>query len=70
MLLMLCVILFSGCTPKIVYLPCKAEKPIRTKSDICGILKDDKKFAECAQIKYINLDKDYDILSTRFDSCK
>lgn len=68
--LILCGILFNGCANKTVYLPCKAEKPIRTARVVCGLIKDDKLFGECAQIKYLNLEKDYDILSTRFDSCK
>lgn len=68
-LLTSCVMFFSGCT-KYVYLPCKAEEPIRTVTPSCGGEHNATGFAKCASVKYINLEKDYDILMTRFRSCK
>lgn len=62
-------LLFSGCVEKRIYLPCKAEKPIKT--DIKCVYDSNKtKYAQCISNKYIQLEGDYDILMTRFDSCK
>lgn len=70
MLLIAFVLLFSGCGCKPIYLPCKAERPIRTEVKVCGGIQDKREFAECVRTKYITLDSDYAILQTRFDSCK
>ena len=69
MVLLSCVLFFSGCT-KEVYLPCKAEEPIRTVQPVCGGLESDFEFGKCASIKYQTLEKDYDVLMARFRSCK
>lgn len=67
--LLSCVVFFSGCT-KTVYLPCKAEEPLRTYHKQCAGESSDVKFAECAASKYITLEGDYDVLLNRFRSCK
>lgn len=68
MVLTVCAILFSGCT-KYVYMPCKAEKPLRSSTESCKG-KSPMEFSMCAQSKYIVLEGDYEILSKTFDSCK
>lgn len=68
--LLLCLmVLSSGCT-KYVYLPCKAEEPIRTAVDNCVYDGNMTKLAKCAAIKHTKLEGDYEILLTRFRSCK
>ena len=68
-LLLFLVATFSGCT-KEVYLPCKAEEPIRTKTEECTYDGNMTKLAKCAAISKATLEGDYDILMTRFRSCK
>lgn len=68
MVLISCVVFFSGCAPK--YLPCKAEEPLRTYHKQCAGESSDVKFAECASSKYITLEGDYEVLLNRFRSCK
>lgn len=71
--LLVCLpLLFSGCVEKKVnvYLPCKAEKPFRTVLPKCVYEGNMTKLAQCAAEKHVILEGDYDILSTRFDSCK
>lgn len=70
MLLISCGLLFSGCPGKNVYLPCKAEEPVRTHMKNCGGEQNVTKFAHCASEKHIMLEQDYDILLARFRSCK
>lgn len=69
-LLTSCVLFFSGCTPKTVYLPCKAEEPLRTYKPSCASEHNATEFGKCAAVKYITLEQDYNILLTRFRSCK
>lgn len=61
---------FSGCTPKIVYLKCKTEKPERSEVKICGGIESDFKFAQCVASEHIKLQGDYNMLDKAFDSCK
>lgn len=68
MVLISCVVFFSGCATK--YLPCKAEEPLRTYHKQCAGESSDMKFAECAASKYITLEGDYEVLLNRFRSCK
>ena len=70
MLLTSCALFFSGCAEKTVYLKCQAEEPMRTPSVICAGEQNATAFAKCASKKYINLEKDYEVLMTRFRSCK
>lgn len=65
-------LLFSGCIEKRVnvYLPCKAEKPLRTSLPRCVNDGNMTKLAQCAAEKHIVLEGDYDVLMTRFESCK
>lgn len=65
-----CVAFFSGCAPKVVHLPCKAEEPLRTHHKNCGSESNATAFAQCAASKHITLEGDYEILLNRFRSCK
>lgn len=67
--LLLCVVFFSGCS-KTIYLPCKAEEPIRTYHKQCAGEQNETKFGECSASKYITLEGDYEVLLNRFRSCK
>ncbi|MFY9141452.1 hypothetical protein [Sulfuricurvum sp.] len=69
MALLSCAVFFSGCT-KTIYLPCKAEEPMRTYHKNCGGENNVTAFAQCASEKHIQLEGDYEILLTRFRSCK
>lgn len=68
MVLISCVLFFSGCAPK--YLPCKAEEPLRTYHKQCAGESSDVEFGKCATSKFITLESDYDVLLNRFRSCK
>lgn len=70
MLLIGCALFFSGCPGRVVHLPCKAEEPVRTFHKNCSSESNVTKFSECAIEKYLWLDNDYNILLTRFRSCK
>lgn len=70
MLLMSLPVLFSGCAEKRIYLPCPAEKPIRTDLPRCAYDGNKTALAQCVSQKYITLEGDYDILLSRFESCK
>ena len=68
--LLVCLpLLFSGCVEKRIYLPCKAEKPIRANMK-CVYDGNKTAYAKCISEKYVTLEGDYDILMTRFESCK
>ena len=67
--LLLCsIVFFSGCGPK--YLPCKAEEPVRTYTKNCTYEGNMTKLSKCAAEKYTVLEGDYEVLLTRFRSCK
>lgn len=68
--LLSCVVFFSGCSPKTLYLPCKAEEPMRTHHKQCAGEINDTKFGECSASKFITLEGDYEILLNRLRSCK
>lgn len=70
MVLLLSVLIFSGCETKTVYLPCKAQEPMRTYHKQCSSENNDTKVGECAVSKFFTLEGDYEILLTRFRSCK
>lgn len=63
-------LLSSGCGPKTVYLPCKAEEPLRTSMPDCAYDGNMTKLSKCAAVKYLQLEGDYNTLLTRFRSCK
>lgn len=65
-----CVVFFSGCMPKTIHFPCKAEEPMRTYHKNCGSESNATAFAQCAAEKHIQLEGDYEILLNRFRSCK
>lgn len=69
-LLLSCALFFSGCPARTVYLPCKADEPIRSFNKNCGHENNVTKFGECVIEKQIWLEHDYDVLLTRFRSCK
>lgn len=67
----LCALLFSGCCDKqYIVKKCETPKPIKSDLPICGGLVKDMDFAECARIKFITLQSDYDKLESAFESCK
>ena len=68
-LLLFSVLAFSGCT-KYVYLPCKAEEPQRTVVVDCEYDGNMTKLAKCAAKSKTALEGDYEVLLTRFRSCK
>ena len=69
--LLLCsALVFSGCVEKKVYLPCKAEEPLRTLTADCEYDGNMTKLAKCAAKNKATADGDYEILLTRFRSCK
>lgn len=70
MLLLCSALVFSGCVEKKIYLPCKAEEPLRTATKDCEYDGNMTELAKCAAVKYTTLEGDYDILMTRFRSCK
>lgn len=61
---------FSGCSPKTIYLPCPAEEPQRTFHKQCSGEHNATKLGECVGERWILLESDYDVLITRFRSCK
>lgn len=69
-LLLSSALVFSGCPGKTVYLPCKAEEPIRTPVVDCEYDGNMTKLSKCVAKSKAVLDGDYDILLTRFRSCK
>lgn len=69
-LLIGCALFFSGCPGKIVYLPCKAEEPARSFNRNCGSENNVTKFGDCVIEKQIWLEHDYEVLMSRFRSCK
>lgn len=69
MVLILYVLLFSACS-KTVYLSCEAEEPQRTYHKQCGNEQNITKLYQCASERFILLESDYEILKTRFRSCK
>ena len=71
MLLLLCVLLCSGCTTtKYVVKPCETPIPKKSELPVCGAVKGDMAFAECARTNYLVIQKDYDVLLENFKSCK
>lgn len=70
MLLVGCGLFFSGCPAKTVYLKCKAEEPTRSYDKNCGHENNVTKFSKCVIEKQLWLEHDYDVLMTRFRSCK
>lgn len=69
--LLLCsALVFSGCPGKTVYLPCKAEEPLRTPTVDCEYDGNMTKLAKCAAKNKTTLEGDYEVLLTRFRSCK
>lgn len=64
------IVVFSGCAPKTIYLPCKAEEPQRTFHKPCSGETNSTKFGQCVSERWIMLESDYDVLMGRFRSCK
>lgn len=71
-LLILLVLLFSGCATKtqIIVQKCQIEKPIKSEPINCRVIKNDFEFMQCVARNYFNIQGDYDALSVAFDGCK
>lgn len=71
-LLILLVVLFSGCATKtqIIVQKCQIKTPIKTEPKNCRVIKSDLEFMQCAAQNYFNLQGDYEILEKSFEGCK
>ena len=71
-LLILLVLLFSGCATKtqIIVQKCQIEKPIKSEPINCRMIKSDLEFMQCIAINYYTLQSDYEILEKSFEGCK
>ena len=68
-LLILLVLLFSGCT-KIIVQKCQIGKPIKSELINCRVIKNDLEFMQCVATNYYTLQSDYEILEKSFEGCK
>ena len=71
-LLILLVLLFSGCAGKtqIIVQKCQIEKPIKSEPKNCRVIKSDLEFMQCVATNYYMLQGDYDVLEKSFEGCK
>lgn len=71
-LLILLVLLFSGCAGKtqIIVQKCQIEKPIKSELKNCRVIKSDLEFMQCVASNYYQLQGDYDVLEKSFEGCK
>ena len=71
-LLILLVLLFSGCATKtqIIVQKCQIEKPIKSEPINCRVIKNDFEFMQCVATNYYTLQSDYEILEKSFEGCK
>ena len=71
-LLILLVLLFSGCATKtqIIVQKCQIEKPIKHEPINCRVIKSDFAFMQCVATNYYTLQSDYEILEKSFEGCK
>ena len=71
-LLILLVLLFSGCATKtqIIVQKCQIEKPIKSEPINCRVIKNDFEFMQCVVANYYQLQRDYEILEKSFEGCK
>lgn len=71
-LLILLVLLFSGCATKtqIIVQKCQIEKPIKSEPINCRVIKSDFEFMKCVATNYYTLQSDYEILEKSFEGCK
>ena len=72
LLLLLVVILSSGCSTKTVYIqrPCLTEKPERPLKNTCGLIKSDFEFMKCVAENDASTEGYISLLEAAFDSCK
>ena len=68
-LLILLVLLFSGCS-QIIVQKCQIGKPIKSELINCRMIKSDLEFMQCVATNYYTLQGDYEILEKAFDGCK
>ena len=71
-LLILLVLLFSGCATKtqIIVQKCQIEKPIKHEPINCRVIKNDFEFMQCVAENYYQLNGDYEMLEKAFEGCK
>ena len=71
-LLILLVLLFSGCATKtqIIVQKCQIEKPIKSEPINCRVIKNDFEFMQCVVANYYQLQSDYEVLEKSFEGCK
>ena len=71
-LLILLVLLFSGCATKtqIIVQKCQIEKPIKSEPINCRVIKNDFEFMQCVATNYYQLNGDYEMLEKAFEGCK
>ncbi len=76
LLLFLCVMACSGCTPKYIQVPCTKDEPERLSNErSCTQQYRDgelnlEKWAECRSIREVAIETDYKNMREAFRSCK
>lgn len=76
LLLFLCVMACSGCSPKYIQVPCQKEEPEKLSSEkSCTQQKYDgvltlEQWAECRSIREVAIETDFKNMREAFRSCK